>query len=89
MRELLKNGFAVNVERNPVRNSDVEDVEESPVRIFDDDEFKREGATLVKTGSWPGVPLDHIIIGLKELPEEKCTFYRSSHCRNDPDKFYE
>ena len=57
VRKLLENGFAVNVER-------------SPVRIFDDEEFEKVGATLVQTGSWPDAPANHIIIGLKELPEQ-------------------
>ena len=49
-------------------------VERSPVRIFEDKEFEDVGATMVPTGSWPNAPQDHIIIGLKELPEEECTF---------------
>ena len=57
VHKLIENGFAVNVER-------------SPVRIFDDEEFERVGATLVQTGSWPDAPANHIIIGLKELPEQ-------------------
>lgn len=71
VRELLNNGFAVNVEK-------------SPVRIFDDGEFEEAGATLVQTGSWPDAPLDHIIIGLKELPENdfplKHTHIQFAHC---------
>ena len=64
VRKLLEEGFNVNVER-------------SPVRIFEDKEFEDVGATMVPTGSWPDAPLDHIIIGLKELPEEDCTLSRS------------
>jgi alanine dehydrogenase len=62
VRELLKDGtssFKINVER-------------SPVRIFDDEEFEKAGATLVPEGSWVNAPKEHIIIGLKELPEEDC-----------------
>lgn len=59
-RKLLEKGFNVNVER-------------SPTRIFDDEEYERVGAKLVSEGSWPNVPIDHIIIGLKELPDEDCT----------------
>lgn len=59
-KALLEAGFKVNVER-------------SPERIFEDDEFAAVGATLVPEGSWPSAPNDHIIIGLKELPEETCT----------------
>lgn len=50
-------GYTVNVER-------------SPLSIFDDAEYEGTGASLVRTGSWTEVPSDHIIIGLKELPEE-------------------
>lgn len=56
-RKLLDKGFNVNVER-------------SPERIFDDDEFAAVGATLVEEGSWPNAPEDHIIIGLKELDDK-------------------
>ncbi|CAF9934506.1 Saccharopine dehydrogenase [Imshaugia aleurites] len=71
VRELLENGFAVNVER-------------SPVRIFRDIEFEEAGATLVQTGSWPDAPVDNIIIGLKELIEEDFplvhTHIQFAHC---------
>ena len=46
--------------------------EKSPVRIFDDEEFAAVGANLVPTGSWRDAPKEHIIVGLKELPEETC-----------------
>ena len=62
MRQLVKKDFVVNVEK-------------SPGRIFDDEDFAKEGANLVAEGSWPDAPRDHIIIGLKELPEESCTVY--------------
>ena len=59
-------------------------VERSPDRIFDDEEFEKVGATLVPEGSWPEAPKDHIIIGLKELPEEdfplKHTHVQFAHC---------
>lgn len=58
-KALLDAGYKVNVER-------------SPERIFDDAEFEEVGATLVPEGSWKDAPADHIIIGLKELPEDKC-----------------
>jgi saccharopine dehydrogenase (NAD+, L-lysine forming) len=58
-KALIDAGFKVNVER-------------SPQRIFDDEEFERVGATLVAEDSWPDAPEDHIIIGLKELPIETC-----------------
>lgn len=50
-------GYTVNVER-------------SPLSIFDDAEYEGTGASLVPTGSWVDAPSDHIVVGLKELPEE-------------------
>jgi saccharopine dehydrogenase (NAD+, L-lysine-forming) len=47
-------------------------VERSPVRIFDDAEFEAAGAIMVDEHSWPNAPMDHIIIGLKELEEKEC-----------------
>lgn len=72
VKALLDAGYKVNVER-------------SPVRIFEDSEFEKVGATLVPEGSWPEVPRDHIIIGLKELPENdtfplKHTHVQFAHC---------
>lgn len=58
VQKLTENGFKVNVER-------------SPVRIFDDSDYDGY-ATLVPEGSWPEAPADHLIVGLKELPEESC-----------------
>jgi saccharopine dehydrogenase (NAD+, L-lysine-forming) len=58
-KALIEAGYKVNVER-------------SPARIFDDEEFSAVGCSLVPTGSWRDAPADHIIIGLKELPEEEC-----------------
>jgi saccharopine dehydrogenase (NAD+, L-lysine-forming) len=58
-KALIDAGYKVNVER-------------SPQRIFDDEEFEKVGATLVEENSWPNAPEDHIIIGLKELPAETC-----------------
>lgn len=58
-KTLLEAGYKVNVER-------------SPGRIFDDDEFEAVGATLVPEGSWVDAPKDAIILGLKELPESDC-----------------
>ena len=56
-RALLDDGYVVNVER-------------SPHRIFDDEEFEAVGATLVPEGSWADAPYEHFILGLKELPED-------------------
>lgn len=58
-KSLIDAGYTLNVER-------------SPLRIFDDAEFEKIGATLVPEGSWVNAPEDHIIIGLKELLEEDC-----------------
>lgn len=59
-------------------------IERSTLRIFDDSEFSKIGATLVPEGSWPDSPTDHIIVGLKELPEEtfplKHTHVQFAHC---------
>ncbi len=63
-KALLDAGYVVNVER-------------SPERIFDDAEFEKVGATLVPEGSWMEAPHDHIIIGLKELPEDDCESLKS------------
>ncbi|KAI9866743.1 MAG: hypothetical protein M1813_000685 [Trichoglossum hirsutum] len=60
-KALLDAGYIVNVER-------------SPGRIFDDGEFEAVGATLVPEGSWVNAPNDHIIVGLKELPESDGMF---------------
>lgn len=55
--KLVEAGYTVHVER-------------SPLSIFDDSEYEGTGAELVPTGSWIDAPSDHIVIGLKELPEE-------------------
>lgn len=56
-KKLVDAGYVVNVER-------------SPLSIFDDSEYEGSGATLVLTGSWVDAPESHIVVGLKELPEE-------------------
>jgi NAD/NADP transhydrogenase alpha subunit len=58
-KKLIEAGYHVKVER-------------SPQRIFDDEEFEKAGATLVEENTWRDAPKDTIIIGLKELPVEKC-----------------
>lgn len=45
-------------------------IERSKQRIFDDEEYEALGLPLVPEGSWVDAPTDHIIIGLKELPDE-------------------
>ncbi|GAB7355584.1 hypothetical protein MBLNU459_g6052t2 [Dothideomycetes sp. NU459] len=70
-KQLLDAGYPINVER-------------STLRIFDDSEFEKVGATLVPEGSWPDAPAEHIIVGLKELPEDtfplKHTHVQFAHC---------
>jgi saccharopine dehydrogenase (NAD+, L-lysine-forming) len=58
-KALINAGYNVNVER-------------SPQRIFDDEEYEKVGATLVPENTWRDAPEDNIIIGLKELPVEEC-----------------
>lgn len=53
-KALIDAGYVINVER-------------SPVRIFDDNEFEVVGAKLVPEGSWPDAPEDHLIIGRPTL----------------------
>lgn len=69
--ELIKAGYIVNVER-------------SPERIFDDEEFEKAGATLVPEHSWVDAPKEHIIVGLKELEEKdfplKHVHVQFAHC---------
>lgn len=59
-------------------------IERSPARIFEDSEFEHVGANLVPEGSWVDAPRDHIIVGLKELPEDsfalKHTHVQFAHC---------
>jgi len=77
-KKLVDAGYTVNVER-------------SPLSIFKDEEYEGTGATLVPTGSWVNAPSDHVIIGLKELPEEdfplKHTHVQFAHCMLDPSLF--
>ena len=56
-KKLVDQGYIVNVEK-------------APLSIFPDSEYEGTGASLVPTGSWVDAPSEHIIIGLKELPEE-------------------
>lgn len=66
-KKLVAAGYTVNVER-------------SPLSIFQDGEYEGTGATLVKTGSWTDAPQDHIIVGLKELPEEDFPLKHTVSC---------
>jgi len=58
-KALINAGYKVNIER-------------SPQRIFDDEEYEKVGATLVLENTWRDALEDNIIIGLKELPVETC-----------------
>jgi saccharopine dehydrogenase (NAD+, L-lysine forming) len=70
-KKLVDAGYTVKVER-------------SPLSIFEDNEYEDTGAELVPTGSWTNAPSDHIILGLKELPEEdfplKHVHVQFAHC---------
>ncbi|KAK6428199.1 Saccharopine dehydrogenase [Oleoguttula sp. CCFEE 5521] len=70
-KKLVDAGYIVNVEK-------------APLSIFPDSEYESTGASLVPTGSWEDVPSDHLIVGLKELPEEdfalKHTHVQFAHC---------
>ncbi|KAH3675943.1 hypothetical protein WICMUC_002239 [Wickerhamomyces mucosus] len=63
-------------------------VEESPQSAFNIEEYRKVGAIIVPEDSWKQAPLDRIIIGLKELPEED-TFplihehIQFAHCYKD------
>ncbi|KAK2073810.1 hypothetical protein P8C59_008059 [Phyllachora maydis] len=74
-KALVHAGYEVHVERNNV---------ESPERIFDDKEFEAVGAKLVPNNTWREAPSDHIIVGLKELPEDdfalKHVHVHFAHC---------
>lgn len=46
-------------------------VESSSQNIFDDELYQKINAELVPQGSWVNAPVEAIILGLKELPEDK------------------
>jgi len=56
-KDLLDRGHAVTVER-------------SPARCVEDEEYEKVGCKLAETNSWVQAPLDAVILGLKELPDE-------------------
>ncbi len=45
-------------------------VEASPTRVLSDANYMQAGCTMVEPHSWPQAPLDAVIFGLKELPDE-------------------
>lgn len=57
VKQLLKAGLQVTVE-------------ESPHRVIPTEDYRKAGASIAPEGSWPGAPLDAIILGIKELPED-------------------
>lgn len=76
-KKLLDAGYPVVVERSPK--------DPNYARIFKDEEFEQAGATLIEEGAYKNAPKDdRIIIGLKELPEDKFplehTFVHFAHC---------
>ncbi|ATY65274.1 saccharopine dehydrogenase [Cordyceps militaris] len=79
-KALLEAGYAVHVEK-------------SPGRIYKDEEFETVGAKMVPEGSWPTVPEDHIIAGLKELPDDGSSLPHShiqfGHCYKQQDGWAE
>lgn len=79
-KALVNAGYKINVER-------------SPGRIFKDEEFVEAGATLVAEGSWSTTPKEHLIIGLKELPEDdfplEHTHIQFAHCFKDQSNWRE
>jgi len=70
-KKLIDAGFEIFVERDKQR-------------IFDDEEYEKAGAKLVKNNSWPTAPIEIPIIGLKELPVSKeplpHTHIQFAHC---------
>lgn len=56
-KTLIDSGYTINVEK-------------STERVFRDEEYEAAGANLIPEGTWASAPKDHIIIGLKELPQD-------------------
>ena len=56
-KALIDSGYVINVEK-------------SAERVFKDEEYTAVGANLVPEGTWLSAPKDHIIVGLKELPQD-------------------
>ncbi|MEL7014027.1 MAG: saccharopine dehydrogenase, partial [Pseudomonadota bacterium] len=56
-QKLLAQGFELTVER-------------SANRVFADTEYENAGCRMVASQTWPDAPLDAIIFGLKELPDD-------------------
>jgi len=79
---LIDDGYKIKVERSEQSVFDDKEFEESVIqRIIIKILLSkliswqnRVGAELVPAGSWREAPKDHIILGLKELPEDTCMF---------------
>ncbi|KAK0611272.1 Saccharopine dehydrogenase [Immersiella caudata] len=80
VKELVRIGYHIHVER-------------SPERIYADREYQDAGADLVPEGSWPDAPRDHLIVGLKELPDDGSvlphTHIHFGHCFKQQDGWAE
>ncbi|CAG8690959.1 5648_t:CDS:2 [Dentiscutata erythropus] len=63
---LIQNGFQITVEK-------------SGQRTFKEEEYEREGCTIVPSGTWKNAPSDAYIVGLKELPENDNSPLSHSH----------
>ena len=59
-------------------------VEESSVRAIGIDGYKAAGAEIAPENSWPNAPLDAIIFGLKELPEDGTSYPIATSCSVTP-----
>ncbi|KAK0649548.1 saccharopine dehydrogenase [Cercophora newfieldiana] len=68
-------------------------VESSAERIYEDEEYETAGAQIVPEGSWTTAPRDHLIVGLKELPDDGSllphTHIHFGHCFKQQDGWAE
>jgi len=81
-KALKDEGYTINVEKRHAGTG-------GNTRIFGDDEFEAVGVNMVSTGSWTSAPKDHVIVGLKELPEEDFPLVHEhitfAHCFKEQD----
>jgi saccharopine dehydrogenase (NAD+, L-lysine-forming) len=56
--------------RRLVENGVTLTVEESPQRIFPIEEYEAAGCRIAPAGAWVSAPVDAVVVGLKELPDE-------------------
>ena len=71
IKTLVDAGYTVSVEKSSH--------EPARIRIFKDEEYVAAGAQLVPEGSWETAAPGTIILGLKELPEDKDFPLRNDH----------